>query len=98
MRANPTTYTEVMRLNEALADMRVERDEAQQRLADVVEEVQKREDSQDRIRRQLTAEVERLHSILHESHPKRFDHCDETCTTDCGHCKGDHDAPRKAKA
>jgi len=21
---------------------------------------------------------------------KRYDQCDETCTVDCGHCKGDH--------
>jgi hypothetical protein len=23
---------------------------------------------------------------------KRYGQCDDTCTTDCGHCKGDHEA------
>jgi hypothetical protein len=26
--------------------------------------------------------------LEHEEHPKRYDHCDGTCTVDCGHCKG----------
>jgi len=73
---------EVARLNVALTATRADRAEAQQRLADVVEEVQKREDSQDRIRRQMTAEIERLRAKV------RTAKCDNTCTTDCGHCKG----------
>jgi hypothetical protein len=25
----------------------------------------------------------------------RYDQCDETCTADCGHCKGDHESRRR---
>jgi hypothetical protein len=28
---------------------------------------------------------------------KRYDQCDETCTVDCGHCKGNHEATFELK-
>ena len=29
-------------------------------------------------------------------HVPTYAQCDDTCTTDCGHCKGDHDLTRAA--
>lgn len=31
------------------------------------------------------------------SHVPRFKYCRPDCTTDCGHCKGDHDLARRGQ-